>query len=103
VAVSFFASLVPIVGNLASNTAIVVATLTQSIGVAAGSLAFLIGVHKLEYFLNAHFVGNRVRLPVYVLLTAMLMCEAALGAGGLVAAPVLAAWVARELRATGWL
>src|SRR5438132_1397109 len=59
VAFTFFASLVPIVGNLMSNTAIVVAALTVSLATGAASLVFLVAIHKLEYFLNAHFVGSR--------------------------------------------
>ena len=31
------------------------------------SLAFLVGVHKLEYFLNAHIVGTRIRVPTLII------------------------------------
>lgn len=100
---TFFASLLPIVGNLMSNTAIVVAALTVSPAVGVASLVFLVAVHKLEYFLNAHFVGSRVDMPVYALLASMLVLEAAFGVGGVVAAPVYCAWLTRELRVNGWI
>jgi predicted PurR-regulated permease PerM len=100
---TFFASLLPIVGNLMSNTAIVLAALTVSLGTGIASLVFLIVVHKLEYFLNAHFVGSRVDMPVYALLASMLVLEAAFGVSGVVAAPVYCAWLTRELRGNGWI
>ena len=103
VALTFFASLLPIVGNLVSNTAIVIAALTVSLQVGAASLVFLIAVHKLEYFLNAHFVGSRVDMPVYALLGSMLVLEAAFGVRGLIAAPVYCAWLTRELRVNRWI
>ena len=103
VAFTFFASLLPIVGNLMSNTAIVLAALTVSPWLGAVSLAFLVVVHKLEYFLNAHFVGSRTQIPAYALLASMLVLEAGFGAAGLVAAPVYCAWLTRELRGGRWI
>lgn len=103
VAFTFFASLLPIVGNLMSNTAIIVAGLTVSLWVGVASFVFLVAVHKLEYFLNAHFVGSRVDMPVYALLASMLLLEAAFGISGIVAAPIYCAWLTRELRGNGWI
>lgn len=100
---TFFASLLPIIGNLLSNTAITVAALTVSAWLGIASLGFLVVVHKLEYFLNAHIVGGRTNVPTYAMLAAMLVLEAATGVNGLVAAPVYAAWLTRELREGGWL
>jgi predicted PurR-regulated permease PerM len=103
VAFTFFASMLPIVGNLMSNTAIIVASLTVSPWVGLASLGFLIGIHKLEYFLNAHFVGSRIDMPIYALLATMLVLEAAFGMTGLVAAPIYCAWLTRELRNGRWI
>lgn len=103
VAFTFFASLLPIIGNLLSNTAIVLAALTVSPWLGGVSLAFLVVVHKLEYFLNAHFVGSRIQVPTYALLASMLMLEAGFGTAGLVAAPVYCAWLTRELRGGRWI
>jgi predicted PurR-regulated permease PerM len=103
VAFTFFASLLPIIGNLLSNAAIVLAALTVSVWLGGVSLAFLVIVHKLEYFLNAHFVGSRTQIPTYALLTSMLVLEAGFGAAGLVAAPVYCAWLTRELRGGRWI
>ena len=103
VAFTFFAGFLPLVGNLLSNTAIVIATLTVSPWIGVASLLFLIVIHKLEYFLNAHFVGRRVSMPSYALLVSMLVLEAAFGASGVIAAPIYCAWLTRELRDGGWI
>jgi predicted PurR-regulated permease PerM len=100
---TFFAALLPIAGNLLSNTAITLAALTASPLLGALSLGFLIVVHKLEYFLNARIVGDRIRVPAYGLLASMLVLEAAFGVAGVVAAPIYCAWLTRELRAGNWL
>ena len=97
--VTFLTSLLPVIGNLLSNTAIVLASLTVSPWLGGMSLGFLVGVHKLEYFLNAHIVGNRIKVPTYELLAAMLVLEAAFGLAGVVAAPIYVAWATREMRA----
>ena len=101
VAVTFFASLLPVVGNLISNTAIVLASLTVSLWLGLVSLGFLVGVHKLEYFLNARIVGSRIRVRTYELLAAMLLMEATFGLAGLIAAPIYYAWLSREMRDHG--
>lgn len=103
VAFTFFAGLLPIVGNLLSNAAITVAALTVSPALGALSLGFLVVVHKLEYFLNARIVGVRIRVPAYGLLASMLVLEAAFGVAGLVAAPIYCAWLVRELRGGRWI
>ncbi len=101
VLVTFIAGLLPVLGNLISNTAIVIVSLSQSLGLAAASLSFLIVIHKLEYFLNAHIIGSRIRAHAWELLVAMLVMEAAFGIRGLVAAPVYYAYLKDELGARG--
>ena len=98
IAVTFIAGLLPVVGNLISNTVIVVVSLSVSFGVALGSLAFLIVIHKLEYFLNARIVGAEIKASAWELLCAMLLFEAAFGIHGLIAAPIYYAYVKAELR-----
>ena len=98
IVLTFFAGLLPIVGNLVSNTAITLVSLTISPWLAVTSLAFLVGVHKLEYFINAKIMGDKLRVRTYELLAIMLIMESGFGLGGLVAAPVYYAWLTRELR-----
>lgn len=97
VAVVFLVGLLPIVGNLISNSVIVVLSLSVSLSVAATSLAFLVVIHKLEYFLNAHIVGTQVRAHAWELLIAMVVMEAGFGIAGLVAAPIYYAYLKDEL------
>lgn len=99
--VTFFAGLLPVVGNLISNTVIVVVSLSQSIQVAIGSLVFLVVIHKLEYFLNAKIVGTQIRAKAWELLLAMLVMEATFGLLGVVAAPIYYAYLKDELQQRG--
>jgi len=99
VAVTFLAGLLPVVGNLISNAVIVIVSLSQSLALAGASLAFLVVIHKLEYFLNARIVGSRIRAAAWEILVAMLLMEAAFGLAGLVAAPVYYAYLKNELAA----
>lgn len=103
VVATFVASLVPVLGNLVSNTMIVVVSMTQSMAVAGLSLAWLVGIHKLEYFLNAHIIGQRIRAQAWELLIAMLALEALFGLAGLVSAPVIYAQLKQSLHQRGWL
>jgi len=97
IAITFVAGLLPVVGNLISNTVIVVVSLSHSLGVAVASLAFLIVVHKLEYFLNARIIGAHINARAWELLVAMLAMEAVFGLPGIIAAPVFYAYVKKEL------
>lgn len=99
IVITFIVGLIPVIGNLISNTVIVVVSLSQSLGVALGSLLYLVVIHKFEYFLNARIVGSQIRANAWELLIAMLCMEAAFGLIGIVAAPIYYAYVKAELRA----
>ena len=101
IVVTFIAGLLPVVGNLISNTVIFVVSLAHSPTIALTSLAYLVVIHKLEYFLNARIVGSQISARAWELLTAMLVMESAFGLAGLVAAPICYAWLKDELRQRG--
>jgi predicted PurR-regulated permease PerM len=101
--ITFLAGLLPVIGNLISNTVIVIVSLSASLAVAIGSLAFLILIHKLEYFLNARIVGTQIRASAWELLLAMLVMESAFGLAGLVAAPIYYAYLKEELMTRGMI
>lgn len=103
VLLTFAVGLLPVVGNLISNTVIVVISLGVSLGVGIASLLFLVLIHKAEYFMNARIVGHEVQATAWELLTAMLVLEAAFGVVGLVAAPVVYAWLKAEVRELGMI
>ena len=97
IACTFVLSLLPVVGNLLSNTIIVLVSLGHSTSVAVSSLVFLVSIHKFEYFLNARIVGSRINAAAWELLIAMMVMEAIFGVYGLVAAPIFYAYLKSEL------
>jgi predicted PurR-regulated permease PerM len=99
IAVTFIVGLLPVIGNLISNTVIVLISLGVSAGAAFGALAFLITIHKLEYFLNAHIIGINIRARAWEILLSMLVMEAAFGMAGVIAAPIYYAYLKDELSA----
>jgi predicted PurR-regulated permease PerM len=97
VAITFFAGLIPVVGNIMSNSAIVLVGLSVSVPVALGSLLFMVVIHKLEYFLNAKIIGAQIKAKAWEMLCAILLMETLFGLAGVVAAPVFYAYVKKEL------
>lgn len=98
IVLTFLLGLLPVIGNLMSNTLITIVGLSLSIWVAAAALVYLIVIHKVEYFLNAKIVGGQIRAKAWELLLAMLVFEAAFGLPGVVAGPVYYAYLKSELR-----
>lgn len=101
--ITFVAGLIPVLGNLISNTVITVIALSVSLWVAVAALVFLVVIHKLEYFLNAKIIGTQIQARAWELLAAMLVMEACFGLPGVIAAPIFYAYVKRELRQVGWI
>lgn len=101
IAITFFAGLLPVIGNLISNSVIVVVGVSQSLVVALACLGFLVVIHKLEYFVNARIVGSQIQARAWELLVAMLVMEAMFGIAGVVAAPIYYAYLKDELKARG--
>ena len=100
---TFLAGLLPVLGNLISNSIVVVISLSYSLPIALGSLAFLVIIHKLEYFINARIVGSQIDASAWELLLAMVVMEATFGLAGVIAAPVFYAYLKSELAARGWV
>ena len=89
IAVTFICGLLPIVGNLVSNTIIVFLAFTISVRMALFALVFLIVIHKLEYFLNSKIIGDRIRNPVWLTLIGLIIGERLMGIPGMILAPVV--------------
>jgi predicted PurR-regulated permease PerM len=102
-ALTFFAGMLPVVGNLLCNTVTTIAALTVGPFVAVSALGFLVLVHKLEYVISAKVVGSRAQLAVWELLAAMFAFEAMFGIAGLVAAPFFYSYLKHELRELNWV
>ena len=99
ITLTFFAGLIPIVGNLLCNTVLTIVGLSVSPVAAAACLAFLILIHKAEYVINAKVVGTRTHMGVWELLAVMFVAESVFGPAGLVAAPLFYAYLKKELEA----
>jgi len=94
--VTFLCGLLPIIGNLMSNTVIVAVAMTQSPQLAIDSLIFLVVLHKFEYFLNSKIIGGRIKNPMWLTLLALLIGERLMGVPGMILAPVVLHYIKSE-------
>ena len=97
VILTFFTGLLPVIGNLISNTVITIISIGVSFKVAIAALFFLVVIHKLEYFINAKIVGGKIQAAAWEILLAFLMMEACFGVNGLLMAPIVYAYLKSEL------
>ncbi len=97
IAITFFAGLLPVIGNLISNTVFVIVGLSVSLNTAIAILVFMIVIHKLEYFLNARIIGSHINAKSWELLVVILVMETCVGMPGVVAGPVFYAYLKKEL------
>ncbi|MGG2143522.1 AI-2E family transporter [Symbiopectobacterium sp. RP] len=98
VVLTFIFGLIPVIGNLISNSIVFISGLSISLPVALAALVYLMLIHKLEYFLNAQIVGTRIKAHAWEILLAMLVFEAAFGILGVIAAPIYYAYLKSELK-----
>jgi predicted PurR-regulated permease PerM len=98
VLVTFVAGILPVVGNILSNTAITLISFSVSLQTAFFSLLFLVVLHKFEYVINARIVGGQIQAKIWELLIAMFLMESLFGLVGLLLAPILYGYVKLELQ-----
>jgi predicted PurR-regulated permease PerM len=96
IGVTFLCGLVPVVGNLISNTIVVAIGFTVTPQMALAALVFLVAVHKLEYFLNSKIVGWRIHNPLWLTLLGLIVGERLLGVPGMILAPVVLNYIRLE-------
>ena len=97
VLITFVAGLLPVAGNIISNTILVIISMSHSLNIAMFSLSYMVIIHKLEYFLNAKIIGSQINAKAWELLIAILTMESIFGIPGLIAAPVFYALIKIEL------
>jgi predicted PurR-regulated permease PerM len=97
--VVFLCGLLPIVGNLMSNTVIVGVGFTISPKMGLLALIFLITIHKLEYFLNSKIIGTRIDSPMWLTLIGLVIGERLMGIPGMILAPVVLHYIKLEVSA----
>ena len=96
IGLTFLCGLLPIVGNLISNSIIVGIAFTISPRVAVAALVFLVALHKFEYFLNSKIIGDRIKNPVWLTLLALIIGERFMGIPGMILAPVVLNYIKVE-------
>lgn len=93
---TFVFGLMPIVGNLISNTLILSVGLTISPRMALWALIFLVAIHKLEFFLNSKIIGHRIKNPMWLTLLGLILGEKLMGIPGMIIAPVVLHYIKVE-------
>ena len=98
IVLTFLCGLLPIIGNIMSNTLIVGVAFTMPNGpkVALIALIFLVVIHKLEYFLNSKIIGDRIRNPMWLTLIGIVLGEKLMGIPGMILAPVVLHYIKVE-------
>jgi Predicted permease len=96
IVLTFLCGLLPIIGNIMSNTLIVGVGFTLSPKMALVSLIFLVVIHKLEYFLNSKIIGNRIKTPMWLTLIGIVIGEKLMGIPGMILAPVVLHYIKVE-------
>jgi len=93
---TFLCGLLPIIGNILSNTLIVGVAFTLNPRMALFALIFLIVIHKLEYFLNSKIIGHRIKNPMWLTLIGIVLGEKLMGIPGMILAPVVLHYIKVE-------
>jgi predicted PurR-regulated permease PerM len=93
---TFLCGLLPIIGNIISNTLIVGVGFTISPSMALIALIFLVVIHKLEYFLNSKIIGDRIKNPMWLTLIGIVLGEKLMGVPGMILAPVVLHYIKVE-------
>ena len=98
IVLTFLCGLLPIIGNLMSNTLIIGVAFTMPNGpkMALFALIFLMMIHKLEYFLNSKIIGDRIRNPMWLTLIGLILGEKLMGIPGMILAPVVLHYIKVE-------
>jgi predicted PurR-regulated permease PerM len=109
IVLTFLCGLLPIIGNLLSNTLIVGVAFSMPNGpkMALLSLIYLVVIHKLEYFLNSKIIGDRIKNPMWLTLIGIVLGEKLMGIPGMILAPVVLHYIKVEasknkVTAHGW-
>lgn len=96
IVLTFLCGLLPIIGNILSNTLIVGVAFTLSPRMALFALIFLVVIHKCEYFLNSKIIGDRIRNPMWLTLVGIVLGEKLMGIPGMILAPVVLHYIKVE-------
>lgn len=101
--ITLIVCMIPLFGNIISSALIITLSLKSGLQMALISCAFMFAIHKLEYFLNAHIIGNHIQSKAWELLIMMTIMQAIFGMSGMIAAPIIYAQAKRALQHRLWV
>jgi len=99
IVLTFLCGLLPIIGNILSNTLIIGVGFTipdNGPRMALFALIFLVVIHKCEYFLNSKIIGDRIKNPMWLTLVGIVLGEKLMGIPGMILAPVVLHYIKVE-------
>ncbi len=96
IGLTFLCGFLPVIGNLISNALVVALGFMVSPDKGLWALAFLVLVHKLEYFLNSKIIGSRIHTSIWLTLLALMLGERLMGITGMVLAPAVLHYIRME-------
>lgn len=94
---TFIFGLLPIVGNIFSNTLILIFSISLNIKIVISSMLFLVIVHKLEYYVNGMVLGKKTNMNLFETIISMVLFESMLGLTGLFLGTLIYAYIKSEL------
>lgn len=103
VIITFLCGLLPIIGNLISNSITFIIALTVSMPAAIGALVLLMLVHKLEYLIISKSLGTDIDSDIWELLIILFTFEILFGVAAMVFSPILYTFFKKEMRRVNWL
>lgn len=103
VLITFICGLLPIIGNLISNTISFLMAMTVSLPAAIAALCMLMLIHKLEYLIISKSLGADIDSDIWELLIILFSFEILFGVAGMVFSPILYAFFKKEMRSIDWL
>ncbi len=103
VLITFLCGLLPIIGNLISNTVSFLLAMTVSMPAAIAALCMLVAIHKLEYLIISKSLGADIDSDIWELLIVLFAFEIIFGVAGMVFSPILYAFFKKEMRSINWL
>ena len=98
VVLTFLLGLIPVLGNLISNTIIIVLSLGLGFNLAIISLLFLVIIHKLEYFLDAKIIGSQIQAKTWEILLVLILFETLFGISGIIVGSIYYCYLKQELK-----
>lgn len=96
---TFMFGMLPVIGNIISNSLIAGTALMLSPQHAVVVLVALVVLHKAEYLLNSRIVSSRVDLPTWQTLLGILVGEMLMGIPGIILAPAVITHIRKEMHA----